>query len=61
MLAFAAAQLHPNPIPWPAGLTPQLQPFAADATRLSPPSVADVLVMTYTVAEWYGLADGLTP
>ncbi|MEP6561511.1 MAG: hypothetical protein ABJD68_10635 [Nakamurella sp.] len=60
-VALAAGQLHPDPIPWPAGLAPDTQPFGPDITDISPLPQADVLVVTYTVAEGYGLADVLTP
>jgi hypothetical protein len=50
-------------LPWPAGLKPQPQPWNAadrpsDDDRLLQ---ADVLVVTWTVAEWRALADVLTP
>lgn len=60
-VGLAAAQLAPDPIPWPAGTAPQFQSFAADTTDTSPLPEADVLVVTYTVAEGYALADVLTP
>jgi nucleoside phosphorylase len=50
-----------SPIPWPAGLAPQL---VTPATPPSPEDAlpqADVLVVTWTVAEAKALADVLTP
>jgi nucleoside phosphorylase len=54
-----AASVQADPIPWPEGLAPlPTKPTAADTDPLP---VADVLVVTYTVAEGYALADVLTP
>lgn len=60
-VGLAAAQLAPDPIPWPAGTAPAFQPFPPDTTDTSPLPGADVLIVTYTVAEGYALADVLTP
>jgi nucleoside phosphorylase len=56
-----AAALTPDPIPWPSGLAPVrvvADPAPADTDPLP---AADVLIVTYTVAEGHGLADTLTP
>jgi len=56
-----AEPLSPTPIPWPHGLAPApMQPDPAPPDTDPLPS-ADVLVVTYTVAEGYALADILTP
>lgn len=47
------------PIPWPAGLAPK--PGQYNASPLTPLPKADVLVVTWTVAEGQALADVLTP
>ena len=47
------------PIPWPAGRAPEPQQFSLSADGSLPP--ADVLVVTWTVAEAMALADVLTP
>ena len=60
-LDLAAATLHPDHIPWPDGLAPQPQPFPEGTTDSSPLPTADALIVTYTVAEGYALADVLTP
>src|SRR4051812_38908900 len=59
--ASLAAALKPDPIPWPVGLAPAptLSSSAPSADQPLPP--ADVLVVTYTVAEGYAVADVLTP
>jgi nucleoside phosphorylase len=51
--------LTPNPIPWPTGLAPV--PVQTSAVDTDPLPRADVLVVTYTVAEGQALADVLTP
>lgn len=51
--------LAPNPIPWPAGFAPTT--CASSAVDTDPLPRADVLVVTYTVAEGQALADVLTP
>ena len=56
-----AARLHPDPIPWPAGLAPTPQIITPTPTPEDPLPSADVLIVTYTVAEGYALADVLTP
>jgi nucleoside phosphorylase len=48
-----------EPIPWPSGLAPS--PIASDAGETSPLPSADVLIVTYTMAEGRALADVLTP
>jgi nucleoside phosphorylase len=60
--AVALAQtLQPDPIPWPAGLKPDPIRPAKPPADTDPLPKADVLVVTYTVAEGYALADVLTP
>ena len=56
-----AAALSPDPIPWPTGLAPTPTRPTKAPTDTSPLPKADVLVVTYTVAEGYALADTLTP
>jgi nucleoside phosphorylase len=46
-------------VQWPAGLEPQ--PHKVDAKPEDPMPQADLLIVTYTVAEGYALADVLTP
>ena len=55
------ARLQPDPIPWPDGLAPA--PVTIDPPPLDtdPLPTADVLVVTYTVAEGEALADVLAP
>jgi len=48
-------------MPWPAGLAPRPQPFDTDPDTNDPLPRADVLVVTWTVAEVEALADVLTP
>jgi hypothetical protein len=48
-----------QPIPWPQGLAPTAGNYRGDPTAPLPP--ADVLVVTWTAAEWRALADVLTP
>lgn len=47
------------PIPWPEGLAPTSITYSA--APLTPLPHADVLVVTWTAAEWQALADVLTP
>ena len=56
-----ATALRPDPIPWPAGLRPTPQTLTPAPVETDPIPEADVLVVTYTVAEGYALADMLTP
>jgi nucleoside phosphorylase len=49
------------PIPWPAGLAPQAVTPATAPSPSHPLPKADVLVVTWTVAEAKALADVLTP
>ena len=60
-VTLAKTAAKPDPIPWPEGLAPTATraPVAPADTDPLPP--ADVLVVTYTVAEGYALADVLTP
>jgi nucleoside phosphorylase len=53
-------QAYVEPIPWPAGLGPETV-LPRDAQPEDPLPQADVLVVTYTVAEGYALADVLSP
>lgn len=58
-----AAELEtksPKAIPWPAGLEPTPLPYTGFTAASELPN-ADVLVVTYTTAEGYALADILTP
>ena len=48
-------------IAWPAGLAPTPTPLAAQPPTSDPLPRADVLVITWTVAEMLALADVLTP
>jgi nucleoside phosphorylase len=56
-----ATHLTPDPIPWPAGLAPTPRTMDPAPVDDNPLPAADVLVVTYTVAEGYALADVLTP
>ncbi len=56
-----AARLTPDPIPWPAGLAPTPRTIDPAPADTDPLPAGDVLVVTYTVAEAYALADVLTP
>ncbi len=56
-----ATRLRPDPIPWPAALRPTPQTIDPPPADTDPLPAADVLVVTYTVAEAYALADVLTP
>jgi nucleoside phosphorylase len=49
-----------TPIPWPSGLAPTVDTAALPAPE-DPLPLADVLVVTWTVAESQALADVLTP
>jgi nucleoside phosphorylase len=57
----AQARASLAPIPWPAGLAPQAVTPAKAPSRSHPLPQADVLVVTWTVAEAKALADVLTP
>jgi nucleoside phosphorylase len=59
--AALAAALTPDPIPWPSGLTPARMVATVAPADTDPLPQADVLIVTYTVAEGHGLADVLTP
>ncbi len=48
-------------LPWPPGLAPQPQPLDVEPDVSDPLPRADVLVITWTVAEVEALADVLTP
>jgi hypothetical protein len=48
-------------LPWPEGLAPQPQPLEVEPDTADPLPAADVLVVTWTVAEVEALADTLTP
>ncbi|MEO6121913.1 MAG: hypothetical protein ABIW46_02575 [Acidimicrobiales bacterium] len=48
-------------IAWPDGLAPQAAPLAAEPDPHDPLPRADVVVITWTVAEMLALADVLTP
>jgi hypothetical protein len=49
------------PIPWPKSLEPVPRPFPKEPSESAPVPRADVLVVTWTVAEARALADVLTP
>ncbi|SOD70988.1 nucleoside phosphorylase [Jatrophihabitans sp. GAS493] len=55
------ASLHPDPIPWPAGLVPMPMTLNPPPADTDPLPKADALIVTYTVAEGEALADVLTP
>jgi nucleoside phosphorylase len=57
----ASPRAHLAPIPWPAGLAPQVPPATTPPAETDPLPKADVLVVTWTVAEAKALADVLTP
>jgi hypothetical protein len=59
--AAAAAPPVLAPIPWPDGLAPATQPADPNRNAEDPLPPADVLVVTWTVAEAEALADVLTP
>jgi hypothetical protein len=48
-------------LPWPTGMAPRPQPLAVEPMVDDPLPQADVLVVTWTVAEVEALADTLTP
>jgi hypothetical protein len=48
-------------LPWPAGLDPRPQELAVEPDPSDPMPRADVLVITWTIAEMLALADVLTP
>ena len=48
-----ASTLRPDPVPWPAGLAPTPQTITPTPSETDPVPHADVLVVTYTVAEGY--------
>ena len=48
-------------LPWPAGLDPRPQPLAIEPSPSDPLPRADVVAITWTVAEVEALADTLTP
>lgn len=60
---FAAPAAVPalSPIPWPPGLAPVSSPLTPVPGPDDPLPAADVLVVTWTVAEAQALADVLTP
>jgi nucleoside phosphorylase len=62
---FSALDTTPRaplaPIPWPAGLAPQVPASPSPAGESDPLPAVDVLVVTWTVAEAKALADVLTP
>lgn len=55
------AQLQPDPIPWPDSLAPTPVTIDPQPLDTDPLPTADVLVVTYTVAEGEALADVLAP
>jgi nucleoside phosphorylase len=55
------AGLHPDPIPWPAGLAPIPVSIDPPPAETDPLPQVDVLIVTYTVAEGHALADVLAP
>jgi hypothetical protein len=60
---FAAPAAVPalSPVPWPAGLAPAVRPIVPAPAPGDPLPAADVLIVTWTVAEAEALADLLTP
>lgn len=54
-------EIRLDPIPWPAGLRPTPVPAGATPDPNDPLPQADVVVVTWTVAEAKALADVLTP
>lgn len=56
-----AAALKPDPIPWPDDLAPAIITITPAPAGTDPLPEAAVLIVTYTVAEGYALADVLTP
>lgn len=59
--ATTAAALLDLGLPWPAGTAPQPKAITPEPDRNDPLPQADVLVVTWTVAEVEALADVLTP
>jgi nucleoside phosphorylase len=59
--AMLARKADLKPIPWPASLAPKPQPLAKAPGPEDPLPKADVLVVTWTVAEGQALSDILTP
>lgn len=57
----AATLLADLGLPWPAGLEPTPQPLAIEPDPSDPLPRADVVAITWTVAEVEALADTLTP
>jgi hypothetical protein len=60
-LAPAPGLLAALALPWPPGLAPTPRPLDIDPSPSDPLPRADVLVITWTVAEVEALADTLTP
>ncbi len=58
-ITYSAPHESPAPIPWPDGLAPVGVPYGRAADEPLPS--ADVVVVTWTVAEGEALADVLTP
>lgn len=58
-LTFEPDSVSLLPLPWPEGLAPK--PIQYNSIPVSPLPAADVLVVTWTSAEWMALADVLTP
>ncbi len=62
---FSAVPTQPRaglaPIPWPAGFVPEAVTAAKAPSPSDPLPTADILVVTWTVAEAKALADVLTP
>jgi nucleoside phosphorylase len=58
-LTFEPRGVELEALPWPTGLEPK--PIKYNATPLTALPKADVLVVTWTSAEWMALADVLTP
>ena len=59
--ALALVARLPDPIPWPDGLAPAPVTIDPQPLDTDPLPTADVLVVTYTVAEGEALADVLAP
>jgi nucleoside phosphorylase len=58
-LTFEPVGVSLTALPWPKGFAPH--PVKYNATPLTPLPKADVLIVTWTSAEWMALADVLTP
>jgi hypothetical protein len=58
-ITYGVSHETPAPIPWPDGLAPRGAAYGGAADEPLPP--ADVVVVTWTVAEAQALADVLTP